>query len=464
MKDCKISIIVPIYNAEKYLRRCLDSLVNQTMKEIEIILVNDASPDSSDRIMEEYRRRYPEQIHCIYHERNLGPGGGRNTGIRAAKGEYVLFVDSDDYVDITICEKLYRVAREKNSDSVSCEYRTEQKGNCREVDLFSSQVMGDLDYEKRRLLMSIHSVAPHAKIVRKSIIVENNLYFPEHIKFEDLAIVPLWWVYIKRYDEVKEPIYYYMRHENSVTCTKNSTEYYDLFEKVSKYIYQQFINRGLQKEYRECIDNILLRAFIDEIKFLLRNVDEPDEEKLRDFKKYILELIPDYKKNPMLYMRNDPNEIEAADILMHSEKEFCDILRNHRTDEIKGNYDAYYEMRKERIDDFLAYCTSHHYRIAVWGAGIKGKDFLRIADPKATNIQYVIDKNDKKWGKELETGHTIQDFYKLSEQIDVVLAVNRVYFGGIYREVKQADKRIKVVNLDLLLISDIIYNIEDFME
>lgn len=463
MKDCKISIIVPIYNVEQYLRKCLDSLVNQTMKEIEIILVNDASPDSSDRIMEEYRSRYPEQIRCIYHERNLGLGGGRNTGIRAAKGEYVLFVDSDDYVDITICEKLYRVASENNSDIVSCEYKEGQEGNFREVDQFSSQVMGDLDYEKRRLLMSVHSVGAVAKIVRKSMIMENDLYFPEHLKYEDLATVPLWWIYIKRYDEVKEPMYYYIRHENSITGTKNSAGYYELF-KAAKHIYQQFISRGLQEEYQECMDNILLRAFIDEIKFLLGNVDEPDEEELRNLKKDVLELIPDYEKNPMLYMRNDPNAIEAANILMHSEKEFCDILRNHKTHEIKGSYDVYYEMRKERIDDFLAYCTSHHYRIAVWGAGIKGKDFLRIADSEATNIQYVIDKNDKNWGKELETGHIIQDFHKVSEQIDVVLAVNKVYFGGIYREVKETDKRIKVVNLDLLLMSDIINSIEDFIE
>lgn len=323
--------------------------------------------------------------------------------------------------------------------------------------------MGQLEYEKRRLLMSVHSVGAVAKIVRKNLIVENNLFFPEYMKYEDLATVPLWWVYAKRYDEVKEAMYYYVRHENSITKTKNSSGYYEVF-KAAKYIYQRFIDRGLQEEYRECMDNILIRGFIDEIKFIIGNVDQPDQEELNALKNDVLRLIPDYRERPILYMRNEPKAIAAADLLMNSEKEFCDILINHETDKIKGNYDAYYQLRKERVHDFFSYCEKKHYQVAVWGAGQKGKDFLRVNDSNADYIQYVIDKNEKNWNQILETGHVVRGFQSVNKKVDVVLAVNKVYFGGIYREVKKTDERIKVVNLDLLLMSDKIRDIQEFME
>ena len=114
----KISIIVPIYNVEEYLEKCLDSLVNQTLKDIEIILINDGSPDNSEEIVNKYLKKYKEKI--IYHKKkNEGQGIARNYGINLAKGEFISFVDSDDYVDKTIFEKLYNKAIEENSDIVS---------------------------------------------------------------------------------------------------------------------------------------------------------------------------------------------------------------------------------------------------------------------------------------------------------------------------------------------------------
>lgn len=463
MENIIISIIVPVYNVEQYLKKCLDSLVNQTMKEIEIIVVNDASPDNSKDIMERYQKEYPETIKCVDREISAGPGAARNTGIRCAKGEYLLFIDGDDYADITMCEKLYQVAQETDSDIVSCEYKEGQEGNFREVDQFSTQVMGVLNYEKRRLLMSVHSVGPVAKIIRKSIIVDNELFFPEFMRYEDLATIPLWWVYANRYEEVKEPMYYYIRHENSVTKTKNSAGYYEVF-KAAVHIYNRFIERGLRQEYQECMNNILLRAFIDEIKFLIENVDEPDIIELQLLREEVLKRIPDYKKNPMLYMRNDPKPIAGAKILMESAEKFCELLKNHDSSQFTGTYHPYYEYRARRIDEFLKYCEQQQYSVAIWGAGIKGTAFLDVCDADAQRIHYVIDKNEKNWGKTLSTGHVICGFKDVYENVDIVLVMNKVYFGGVYREVKKINSEIKLVNLDLLLMSDIIEDIKVFVE
>ncbi|BCI59804.1 glycosyltransferase family 2 protein [Solibaculum mannosilyticum] len=116
----KVSIIVPVYNVEKYLPKCLDSLVSQTIDDFEILVVNDGSPDRSQDIIDEYSRRYPEKVVSLVKE-NGGQGSARNMALEIAKGEYIGFVDSDDWVDVTMYEKMYSVAREKNADIVVCD-------------------------------------------------------------------------------------------------------------------------------------------------------------------------------------------------------------------------------------------------------------------------------------------------------------------------------------------------------
>ena len=113
----KISVVVPVYNVEAYLERCLDSLINQTLSDIEIICVNDGSTDSSPEKLEEFAKK-DSRIKIINQE-NGGLSAARNTGIEAATGEYIGFVDSDDYVDLDFYEKLYNAATSHNAD-ISC--------------------------------------------------------------------------------------------------------------------------------------------------------------------------------------------------------------------------------------------------------------------------------------------------------------------------------------------------------
>lgn len=111
----KISIIIPVYNVEKYLRECLDSCTNQTLKDIEIICVDDCSPDNSIKILEEYQQKDP-RIKILKHKINKNLGSARNTGLANATGEYVWFVDSDDYIDTKACQILYDAIKEFGVD------------------------------------------------------------------------------------------------------------------------------------------------------------------------------------------------------------------------------------------------------------------------------------------------------------------------------------------------------------
>ena len=115
----KVSVIVPVYNVENYLVKCLDSLVHQTLKDIEIIVVNDGSPDNSQNIIDTYVKKYPKKIKA-FSKKNGGQGSARNYGLKYAKGEYIAFVDSDDYVDLDMFFKMYNKAKEDNSDIVIC--------------------------------------------------------------------------------------------------------------------------------------------------------------------------------------------------------------------------------------------------------------------------------------------------------------------------------------------------------
>ena len=101
----KVSVIVPVYNTEKYLRRCLDSLVNQTLDDIEIIIIDDKSPDNSALIIDEYKKKYDNKIKVIHNKINKGIGYNRNIGIKKSSGKYIMFIDSDDYLDRSACEK-----------------------------------------------------------------------------------------------------------------------------------------------------------------------------------------------------------------------------------------------------------------------------------------------------------------------------------------------------------------------
>lgn len=117
----KISIVLPCWGVEKYLDRCIDSLLNQTLKEIEIILVDDVSPDRVPEMCDEYAKK-DSRVTVIHKEKNEGLGFARNTGLTIAKGEFVAFLDSDDFVDIHMFEDLYNYAKEHNLDSCYCGY------------------------------------------------------------------------------------------------------------------------------------------------------------------------------------------------------------------------------------------------------------------------------------------------------------------------------------------------------
>ena len=132
MNNTKVSIIIPVYNGAEFIRRSFDSCLYQTLSEIEIIAINDCSPNSRDAIiMREYETLYPGKFRALFHENNKRQGGARNTGIYAARGEYFLCVDQDDFIRPEMCEEMYDYAITEDLDIVMCGFNSCNKGNDR---------------------------------------------------------------------------------------------------------------------------------------------------------------------------------------------------------------------------------------------------------------------------------------------------------------------------------------------
>ena len=177
----KISVIVPVYNVEKYLSKCLDSLANQTLKDIEIIIVNDGSPDNSQKIIDEYVKKYNNMKSYI--KENGGLSDARNFGIKKATGEYISFLDSDDYVTHDMYERMYEKAISNNFDIVVCDlnYVTDDK-----ITKIYSRIEKDTDNIKKEML----DIYPSAcnKIFKKELF-DSGIEFKKGVLFEDVEFL-----------------------------------------------------------------------------------------------------------------------------------------------------------------------------------------------------------------------------------------------------------------------------------
>ena len=215
----KVSIIVPVYNMEKYLNQCMDSLVNQTLKDIEIIAINDGSKDKSLNILKEYEKRFPNKLKVINQE-NKGISVARNNGMNIAKGKYIGFVDSDDYVKLDMFEKLYNKIEKTKADIVVCdieEYRN-KKNEFKYINVVEN-IKGSTLYETPSIINTI-DYGPCNKIFKKEMF--DSIKFPIGLKYEDLSTILKVFLNASKVSTLNEALYIYRINETGETQTVNS--------------------------------------------------------------------------------------------------------------------------------------------------------------------------------------------------------------------------------------------------
>lgn len=249
----KVSIIVPVYNVEKYIKRCLDSLVNQTLEDIEIIVVNDGSPDNSQLIINKYKKQYPNKIKS-YIKSNSGLSDTRNYGLKKAKAEYIAFLDSDDWVETNIYEKMYKKAIEGNFDMVVCDLKYAGIGAEKYV---SSKFKKDLcdKQEIKESMIDIYPAVWNKLYDRK--LFETNIRFKKDVWYEDVEFIHRLYPYINSIGVVKEPLIYYFQREGSITSTYNN-KLYNYIDNLNGII-DFYKEKGFYDEYKKELEYVYIR-------------------------------------------------------------------------------------------------------------------------------------------------------------------------------------------------------------
>ena len=235
----KVSIIVPVYKTEEYLGKCLDSLIGQTLKDIEIVVVNDGSPDGSQQIIDAYASKYP-QIVSIQKE-NGGMSDARNVGIQRATGEFIAFVDSDDHIEPHMCEVMYDAAIKNALDVVVCDTFMDYPTK-------TYVLKGDSGYTSVPQKAYVFSYPnPPARMIRATIMKEH--LFQKGIWYEDLELMPKMVLYTTKIGFVHEALYHYWQREGSIMHQPVfRPEFEDIFE-VMQNVSEEFKQYGKYEEY-----------------------------------------------------------------------------------------------------------------------------------------------------------------------------------------------------------------------
>lgn len=295
----KVSVIVPVYNTEKYLKNCIDSLLKQNFDDYEIIVINDLSPGNAEEIIKSYNDK---KIVYIKNKTNKGIGYNRNLGIKKAKGEYVCFIDSDDYVKEDFISKMYNYSKENNLDLCVCDYvNVDEEGN--KLKEFNLSDFCITNYEENNKILCEINLAPWNKLYKKDMLVKNKIEFSETLKYEDLSFVALSIKNSKKIGKINEQLNYYTIHNNSETTTRDK-RVFDIFKqldivrneyKSGKYLDELtvsvLLNYTIQQRYQ--IDKDTQSKFIDDaFKYLNdNNIDYKHSEyiKNRSFLKRLIE-------------------------------------------------------------------------------------------------------------------------------------------------------------------------------
>ncbi|VWL84911.1 glycosyltransferase family 2 protein [Oceanivirga miroungae] len=233
----KISIIIPIYNVENYLRKCLDSIVNQTYKNLEILLIDDGSTDKSGKIADEYAKNDSRVI--VFHNENGGVSAARNFGLDKATGEYIALVDSDDYVDLTYIEKLYKVLKENNADISVCKFDYIFEKNYRNIKIKNIMPFKTRILEKDKALKNIFSYSKKtvsfttvwASLTKKELY--SDIRYPLGKFVEDIYTTYKLYLKAGKIAYYNEPLYYYVQRTGSYVnspFTLSKTSMVDLYD------------------------------------------------------------------------------------------------------------------------------------------------------------------------------------------------------------------------------------------
>lgn len=393
----KISIIVPVYNVEQYLVKCLESILNQTFKDFELICIDDCSTDNSLHILRQYAEM-DKRITVVELKQNKKQGGARNAGLDIAKGEYITFIDADDFVESAFIEKMYNAMKEHKSDLIvtnvlNISENKEEKELKQELDLYYKNMEFSSGKHSYNFSSDKIRTGPVAKLYRKDIIDKHNIRFPEYLIQEDEAFYWFYMPYVKNLYYINENLYYRLIHETSTMYelrynNKNIYDHLIIIKKIFKYLKKNKIFK------------LYKNTFIEYVETVIKN--KKDKKLQKHYLYRIALFLPEILRIPI-------NEF----IL---ELKFLYILFTKK-------------------------------KLVCWGASLFLKDFINKYNIKTKNILGIIDKNPQRQGEKIRN-YEIFAPEKLEElHPDYVIFTIKNNSSAIYKCVKEYLNNYKQITL-----------------
>lgn len=302
----KFSIIIPVYNVKDYLEKCIDSVLAQSAQDIEILLIDDGSTDGgSGQICDRYALNYPEIIHVI-HQENGGLGAARNTGIEHASGEYLLFLDSDDYFLPGLLDRMSEIVSSTVCDIVDFGFIVDQDDKVKETHAGEIGIQEPFTLKEHPEMLLVLPAA-WRRLYKRDLFLRSGIRYPSRVWYEDIRTT------LKLYAEadciisIPEAYYGYVVREGSITRNKNvsrNAEILDAFDDLRTW----FSSKGIWDTYynefsKLAVDHILLAASVR----VLRT--DPKNELLEAFQQYMHNYFPDYMNNPYLKQLSAPHKL-----------------------------------------------------------------------------------------------------------------------------------------------------------
>ena len=286
----KITVIIPVYNVEDYIEECIESVINQTYTNLEIILVDDGSTDKSGYICNKFQDR-DERIKVI-HKLNGGLSDARNAGLKKATGEYVQFIDGDDYIDSDMIETLYNTIEKYDADIAICNHYVLKNGKVTNNSTGKIFIYNNKEVLKEFLLDTKIRAYTWEKLWKKSLF--DNIWFPFGRKFEDIATTPRLFWNANKIVLNDIPKYYYRQREGSIMskqCSELRLEYIDIVTNIDEYM--EKLVPEISEYFSYNLINAMLNTYNDIAIFNI--YDLVDNAKVKQLYKYVKEVINDEK-------------------------------------------------------------------------------------------------------------------------------------------------------------------------
>ncbi len=434
-----VSIIVPVYNAEHFLRKGLDSCINQTLQNIEVICVNDASIDGSSLIVEEYVDKYPDKVVLLNCTENIGQGGARNQGILHARGEYLCFMDSDDYLDIHLCEEVYKKAKEENADMVFYDYIRVSEEKRYHVEPVGEEELGAW-YQQV-------GCAPWQQMIKRDIILEHELFLPEKIRADDDAVVPLWRYFAKKRCKMHKPYYFYVNRRDSLVNEIKLSSVMSPIINVIPYRYKMMKRKGLLNALKAESDWMIARDISITLRRLMKMEDCFTAENILSMHQRISFLKDEQFDRSIIKYYLPCWDMEMVEDFLY----YPNVVA-----EKYGDYKQYIEQRNKKgfcrsierdIKDILLKLQNvYGTNLAVWGAGRQGLPIISTLYRMECHV-HVYD--NARYGEKVldESDEYVKSYRELNEEnISAVLVTSDEYYREIEGQIHESYPNIAVVN------------------